>query len=381
VCQKKKGKTLGGDLARNRKRDAEQFSCRSFLYQLSSAQRGIVSLISRHHSEIHLSGDILWIRDLESTNGTFVNQNKLDQAQLLEANDTISIGKYKFKVKTISSLTDIQEHETVAATLSKELQNFDLSSVDPKLRSLIQNRNVIPHFQPLLRFSDMTEMGYEILGRIDDEGLPSNPAELLDLAEYLGCASELSSLFREVGVELGKNLPGTPFLFVNSSKFEIYEVDALLASMQRIREIAPSSKIVLEINEKAVACTNDFPILRDTLGKMNIGLAFDDFGVGQTRLVELSNTPPDYLKFDISLIRQIHLAPKRLHQMVSTFIKVSHDLGIHTLAEGIECSEEAKTCLELGFDLGQGYLFGRPAPINALKTNFLDAPSLNTPIQ
>ena len=57
--------------------------------------------ISRHHSEIHLSGDILWIRDLESTNGTFVNQNKLDQAQLLEANDTISIGKYKFKVKTI----------------------------------------------------------------------------------------------------------------------------------------------------------------------------------------------------------------------------------------------------------------------------------------
>ena len=70
-------------------------------------------------------------------------------------------------------------------------------------------------------------------------------------------------------------------------------------------------------------------------------LAFDDFGVGQTRLVELSNTPPDYLKFDISLIRKIHLAPKRLHQMVSTFIKASHDLGILTLAEGIECAEEA----------------------------------------
>ena len=89
----------------------------------------------------------------------------------------------------------------------------------------------------------MTEVGYEILGRIDDEGLPSNPAELLDLAECLGCGSELSSLFREEGVGLGKNLPGSPLLFVNSSKFEIYEIGPLLESMQRIRDIAPSNKI------------------------------------------------------------------------------------------------------------------------------------------
>jgi EAL domain-containing protein (putative c-di-GMP-specific phosphodiesterase class I) len=323
-------------------------------------------LISRYHSEIRISSDLLWIRDLESTNGTYVNQNKVVDAQLLEPNDTISIGKKRFKVKTISPSMATNEPATLPAAHSKGLINFDLSTAIPKLRMLIHERNVIPHFQPLLRFSDMAEVGYEILGRVGDNGLPSNPVELLELAECVGRGCELSSLFREEGVAVGKTIPGTPLLFVNSCAFEIDEIDDLLASMQRIRDIAPSNKIVLEINEKAAAETKTLILIRDALKRMDMGLAFDDFGVGQTRLVELSNTPPDYPKFDISLIRKIHLAPKRLHQMVSTFINASHDLGILTLAEGIECADEANVCHELGFDLGQGYFFGKPVPADAL---------------
>jgi EAL domain-containing protein (putative c-di-GMP-specific phosphodiesterase class I) len=324
------------------------------------------ALISRHHSEIRISSDLLWIRDLDSTNGTYVNRNKVENAQLLAPNDTITIGNHKFKIKTNSSSISTVGQDTIQIATAKDLINFDLAAVDLKMRQLIRHRNVIPHFQPLLRFSDVAEVGYEILGRIHTDGLPSNPAELLELAERLDCASELSSLFREVGVAMGKHIPGSPLLFVNSCGFEINDTDGLLASMQRIRDIAPSGKIVLEINEKAAAETNNLVLIRDALKQMDMGLAFDDFGVGQTRLVALSNTPPDYLKFDISLIRKIHLAPKRLHQMVATFIKASHDLGILTLAEGIECAEEARVCREIGFDLGQGYFFGRPVPVDQL---------------
>jgi EAL domain-containing protein (putative c-di-GMP-specific phosphodiesterase class I) len=322
--------------------------------------------ISRHHSEIHISGDFLWIRDLKSTNGTFVNNQKIEQAHLLEPNDFISFGKYKFRVKSISPSLSDADNETLYETLSEDLPDLDVSAFDPIFQELLSGRSVIPYFQPLLRLSDMTNVGYEILGRVADERLPSNPSELLDIAQCLGYGSELSSLFREIGVEIGKNLPGSPLLFVNSTRFEIHEMDKFLVSMKKIRNISPSSKVVLEINEKTAAETNDLNILRDTLGKIEIGLAFDDFGVGQTRLVELSNTPPDYLKFDISLVRKIHLAPKRLHQMISTFIQASHDLGILTLAEGVECSEEAQICKQLGFDLGQGYFFGRPAAIREL---------------
>jgi len=268
--------------------------------------------ISRHHSEIRISGDLLWIRDLQSTNGTFVNQNKIEQAQLLDPDDTITVGKYKFKVRSLSPSSSATAHETIQTTFSHEMGGLDLPSLVPKFRELIDKRNVIPHFQPLIRFADMINVGYEILGRISDDSLPSSPAELLEMAECIGYASELSSLFREAGVEAGKELPGSPLLFVNSTKFEIHELDRLLASVQKICDVAPSGTVVLEINEKAAADTDELPALRDALNEMNVGLAFDDFGVGQTRLVELSNTPPDYLKFDYSLIRKIHLAEDAL---------------------------------------------------------------------
>jgi EAL domain-containing protein (putative c-di-GMP-specific phosphodiesterase class I) len=120
------------------------------------------------------------------------------------------------------------------------------------------------------------------------------------------------------------------------------------------------------VNQKATTDTNEMSRLRNALGRLNIDLAFDDFGVGQTRLVELARAPPDFLKFDESLIRQIHLAPKRLHQMVSTFVKAAQDLGIATVAEGIECSDEAETCQRLGFNFAQGFFYGRPLSINEI---------------
>lgn len=320
--------------------------------------------ISRRHSEIRKSGDHLWIRDFKSTNGTFVNQKEIKQAELLETGDIISIGKFKFCLKSVKSNATAMQEETCSMDLSEE---FDcLASLEPRLQALLRERNVVPHFQPVLRFSDLTVMGYEILGRVADANLPSNPSELLDMAQWLGCASDLSALFREVGVDIGRNLPGSPILFVNSTPLEVHQMNVLLESMERIHDKAPLNKIVLEIYEKATTDSNEMSRLRKGLGKLNIGLAFDDFGVGQTRLVEFAKAPPDFLKFDMSLIRQIHLAPKRLHQMVSTFVKAAQDLGIATIAEGIECSDEAETCQRLGFKLAQGFLYGRPLPITEI---------------
>jgi EAL domain-containing protein (putative c-di-GMP-specific phosphodiesterase class I) len=317
--------------------------------------------ISRRHSEIRRSGDHLWIRDLGSTNGTFVNQKKIEQAELLEPGDRISIGKYKFSIKYVKLTTNSMAEKTYVMDISQELEY--LNSIEPQLRALLSQRNVVPYFQPILRFSDMTVVGYEILGRIAAGDLPSNPSELLELAQWLGYASELSALFREIGVEIGRNLPGSPILFVNTTPMEVHKLDMLMESLEKIHAIAPMNKIVLEINEKATTDTNEMSRLRSGLEKLNMGLAFDDFGAGQTRLVELAKAPPDYLKFDASLIHQIHLAPKRLHQMVSTFVKAAQNLGISTLAEGIECSNEAEACQELGFNYAQGFFYGRPLPI------------------
>ena len=323
--------------------------------------------ISKRHFEIRRGGDLIWIRDLESTNGTFVNHKKIKQAELLEQGDIITVGKFKFCIKNEKSNTTPIADETFSSDSMDISQEFkDLYSLEPKLRALLIDRDVIPHFQPILKFSDMEVVGYEILGRISDECLPSNPSELLELAQLFGYDSDLSTLFREVGVDIGKNLPGSPDLFVNTTPMEVYKINTLLESLKKIHDMAPSNRIVVEINEKAITNKNEMSRLRNGLEKLNIGLAFDDFGAGQTRLVELAKTPPDYLKFDASLIHEIHLAPKRLHQMVSTFVKAAQDLGIGTLAEGIECSDEAKTCQQLGFNFAQGFFYGKPLPITEM---------------
>lgn len=320
--------------------------------------------ISRRHFEIRRGGDHIWIRDLESTNGTFVNHKKIKQAELLEQGDIISIGKFKFYIKRTKSDTNPISDKTYSMDsmdIIKELKGLD--SLEPKLCALLIDRDVIPNFQPILSFSDMEVVGYEILGRISDKCLPSNPSELLEVAQSCGYDSDLSALFREVGVDIGKNLPGSPVLFVNTTAREVYNMNALLESLKKIHDMAPSNRIIIEINEKAITTKNEMSRLLSALEKLNMGLAFDDFGVGQTRLVEIAKTPPDYLKFDASLVHEIHHAPMRLHQMVSTFVKAAQDLGIGTLAEGIECADEAKTCQQLGFKFAQGYFYGKPLPI------------------
>jgi EAL domain-containing protein (putative c-di-GMP-specific phosphodiesterase class I) len=330
--------------------------------------------ISRRHSEIRAGGDHLWIRDLGSTNGTIVNQKVIEQAELLDQGDIISIGKFKFRVKRGDHLPN-EAVETCTMDFSE--QSHQLSSLEPLLQELLRERSVLPHYQPIIRFSDLKVVGYEILGRLANEEFQSNISDLFEMAEWIGYASKLSLLFREVGVEIGKNLPGEPILFVNTCPSEISDITSLLISLKNLHEIAPLNKIVLEINEKAATGTENMVRLRTALHGLNMGLAYDDFGAGQTRLVELAKVPPDFLKFDMSLIRHIHLAPKRLQQMVSTFVNAAQDLGIATLAEGIECTDEARTCRQLGFDYVQGFFYGKPMPFSEISACPFDTFKMN----
>ena len=102
--------------------------------------------------------------------------------------------------------------------------------------------------------------------------------------------------------------------------------------------------------------------LRDALTDLDVRLAYDDFGSGQVRLAELVEVRPDYLKFDISLVRDIHVASARHQQMVASLVSMVRELGVVPLAEGVETQAESDTCLQLGFELGQGFFYDKPAP-------------------
>ena len=318
--------------------------------------------VSRDHAQIHLSGSMLWIRDCGGINGTLLNHKRIEEAEPIQAGDILHFGDSRFCLKEGESVHSDLTADTVAFDSLEEQIGF--ASYEAEFQKLLYERAVVPHFQPILKLSDTSVVGYEILGRIRKSNLPPSPVELLDIAVRLGLGFELSALFREEGVRVAKKLAGSPQLFINTHPTDIYQMDDLEQSLRRIRQSAESNRIILDVNEKAVTHSEHMKQLQTTLTDLNIGLAYDDFGVGQTRLVELAKMPPDFLKFDISIIRNIHIAPNRLRQMVATFIHAAQDLGIATLAEGVECREESETCEQLGFQYAQGYLYGHPLPIS-----------------
>jgi EAL domain-containing protein (putative c-di-GMP-specific phosphodiesterase class I) len=100
--------------------------------------------------------------------------------------------------------------------------------------------------------------------------------------------------------------------------------------------------------------------LRTALNEMKIGLAYDDFGAGQARLVELVDVPPDYLKFDMSLVQNLESASIERQRMLASLVHMVQDLGISPLAEGIELAGDHEICRQIGFQFGQGFYYGYP---------------------
>ena len=96
------------------------------------------------------------------------------------------------------------------------------------------------------------------------------------------------------------------------------------------------------------------------LTDLDIGLAYDDFGTGQARLLELAEVPPDYLKFAMDFIRGIDQAPPSKRRLLSALVAVARDLEAQPIAEGIETEAEAEVCVAVGFTLAQGYYYGMP---------------------
>ena len=141
---------------------------------------------------------------------------------------------------------------------------------------------------------------------------------------------------REEGVRSGQVLPIDHTLFVNTHPAEIEDLELMIFLAWRTAKLEPRRPIVLEIHEAAVTCGEQMRTLRAALTEMQIGLAYDDFGAGQARLVELVDVPPDYLKFDMRLVQNLESASIERQRMLASLVQMVRDLGITPLAEGIE---------------------------------------------
>jgi EAL domain-containing protein (putative c-di-GMP-specific phosphodiesterase class I) len=323
--------------------------------------------VSKIHAEIYWADDGLHLRDLESTNGTFLNRQSIKDAPLHEG-DILHFADFEFRLaQQVEPEASAREEEDVPATVSlahKELPGKFVQGTR-ELKEMIRDRAVSVMFQPIVLLPKGTVVAYEALGRGRHPGLPEGPSELFKIAESIGLEVELSQLFRWKAVELVRYRTGLPKLFLNTHPAELDE-PGLLDSLKELREMAPWLNLALEIHEGVLADPASIADLRSQLSAIQIGLAYDDFGAGQARLLELGEAPPNYLKFDIRFVSGIDHAPTSKRRLLTSLIGMARDLLMKTVAEGIETPGEAEVCSKLGFTHAQGFHFGRPIPVDLL---------------
>ena len=234
-----------------------------------------------------------------------------------------------------------------------------------ELRELLRDGQVTMVFQPIVLLSRGTVAAYEALGRGRHPQLPEGPLELLRIAESIGAAAELSRLFRRKSVELTARRTDLPTIFLNTHPTEMAR-PGLLESLEELREIAPQLDLALEIHESVLTRPAAIAELRALLLERNIALAYDDFGAGQARLLELAEAPPHYLKFDRRFVTGLDQAPAAKRRLLHSLLGLARELLVKTVAEGIETAGEARACAELGFTHAQGFHIGRPRPIDQI---------------
>ena len=321
------------------------------------------SKVSREHAAIVLVGDRFAVRDLDSTNGTFVNGQRATE-RTLEDGDIIHVAHVEFSFHAAPAPA-----EEIVPVTEPVVERTQILEAD-RPESIIRGTRLLQEmmrgqafeilYQPIVELSTRQIMGYEALCRGTHPGLSRNPAILLRLAEQCGLAIELCQMLGRLAVIGSRKLPAGARVFVNLHAYE-FSSPGLSESLKEMRALVTEDHpVVLEIPESSVADLKTMAENRKLFMQLGFETAYDDFGAGQGHLMELTEMPPDFLKVDKGMLVGIETAKSR-QEMVGALLGVVRGLGIRVIAEGIETEELARLCQDLGCDLGQGYLFGRPA--------------------
>lgn len=312
--------------------------------------------VSRLHCTLEVNDShTLSITDHGSTNGTWVNGMAVSEA-IIQHGDVISLGGLELRLVQLSSAqrnsdqTIIASHAVSTPGALRGMREFE---------ALMTEQRVTALFQAIFSSSG-TVVGYEALGRGTHPDLHASPFHLFALAHSLGQQVALSELLRERALAITLSQGITKPLYLNTDATELANVPRLIEHLAALRKRAPSLPMVIEIHEEGVTSVAELRQLVAGLQAHNYQFAYDDFGAGRARLMELIEVPPSVLKFDISLIRGIDRAPAAHRHLVASLINVANTVGAKTLAEGVETAAELSACTELGIDYIQGYWLGRP---------------------
>lgn len=310
--------------------------------------------VSGRHALVDERDEQLWITDLDSKNGTFVNGVRIQTEVTLSEGDLVQIADTPFRLA--------RERKSQNSTLAAEHDQGALAMV--QLNALLNNQEIEPVYQPIIDLATGEVVAFEALARSRLIGLET-PAAIFGAASHLGIEADISHLMRIKAISECGVSSQLPHLFVNTHPAELGSAD-LRDRIIEMRSLSPFQQLTLEIHEASLTNVETLMELRALLSDHDVKLAFDDFGVGQARIAELAAVSPEYVKFDRTLISGLDKAPADRIRVMRCLVGALNEIQVVPLAEGVETKAEAELCAELGFKLGQGFFYCRPAPMERI---------------
>ncbi|WP_018146569.1 sensor domain-containing phosphodiesterase [Henriciella marina] len=209
-------------------------------------------------------------------------------------------------------------------------------------------------FQPIVDTFRSQTLGYEALCRFQAEPIRT-PDIWFAEAERVGLGEELEVAAIARALESIPLLEDGQYISVNASPKTIQS-----AAFKGVMKTVPPSSVLLEITEHAVIEDYD-AFLRDIAPMRAAGLklAIDDAGAGHSSLRHILQLGPDFLKLDMSLVRDVDQDISR-RALISALLYYARETGAQIIAEGIETQAELDVLKRLGVTRGQGYFLGRP---------------------
>lgn len=318
--------------------------------------------VSREHAVITRHGKKFHVQDLGSTNGTFINGERIEEAILADG-DVLSFAEVEFlffcgtQSFSRQTATQVMNHGGSSSSTRDTAWTTILSV--RRAHEVAVQRALRTSFQAVVELASGETFGYEAFAASGADESADPRCSQVTAAHECRASERVRRLFRRMSVEQSAALPHAGRLLLALTAAELNQ-PRLLDELTQLHAALPAGqRLVLEIPDSAVRHSPDFIRLRASLREAGIEVAYDDYASSKAQILERQDIAPDFLKLAPSMVRSIHRGEDRQRQ-VQLIVSTSEQLGCRVIATGIDSEEDLRLCLEMGCGLAQGELWGPP---------------------
>lgn len=303
------------------------------------------------------------MRDLEAESLRLLM--RIDADPILTQDIAVFVGGSVCRILDAGSPGVLYNAVREAKDLAGRRETRYLQALGDRLHRAINDAAIVTHFQPIIDLASGRIVGHEALSR-GPAGTEIEKADVIfDLARDFRLVWDLQALcIRNVEPVLPE-ICDSGLLFFNLEASFIQQLQQRGTDVLR-PFLSCGERVVLEVTERgAIRDLSTFRRGLHELKSMGFLIAIDDCGSGYATLEAVAELKPDYLKVGHSLFHGVESDPIR-RRIVELVARCADTIGAVSIAEAIETEEQLAVCRELDIELGQGYIFARPAPWEAL---------------